>query len=434
MSRRLPLLATLTLALIAIPTGVVAAPAPDDLTPVASAAGDGGGGAAPGNVPPAQRPGSGTGDDAPVEPQDTGTALAPLGLRSAALTQDGSVLAWTATTNARWSPASLRRNRQTLCLRLVYEAGGVQSREVCVRRTGATTTLTLARVLKSGGHGPLHALSARVSHRDPRAISARFTLEKAGIPEGSAVRWRVLSSTDGCNVGGTRDCFRARPANGAVLQLRVPLPVGCIPNGPDFVTNGSRAKRVVALTFDDGPSTYTNSFLDVLKQKGVKATFFMIGQQVAPNASIARRVLAEGHEIGDHTWSHPNVSAGGAFASGQITSTANAIQTATGFRPCAFRAPGGAISGSLTSLARGLGFNTIQWDVDTNDWQLPGTEADYQRVVNGVHNGSIVLMHDGGGPRSQGLAALPRIIDTLKARGYGFVTVAQLIGATMTYR
>ena len=137
--------------------------------------------------------------------------------------------------------------------------------------------------------------------------------------------------------------------------------------------------------------------------------------------------------VGDHTWNHANVSGGGAFAAGQITSTASAIQRAAGFRPCLFRAPGGAVSSSLVGVARGLGFTTIQWDVDPQDWALPGSWAISSRILGTVHDGSIVLMHDGGGPRSQTLAALPGVIHALKARGYGFVTVTELTGATLRY-
>jgi peptidoglycan-N-acetylglucosamine deacetylase len=418
MLRRLPQLAVLTfLALAAPPTALLAAP------PVGGA--QSGGGATPGDSGTSRGSGGSAGGRA-------ATPL-PLALGEATLVQDGSALRWETATTTRWSPASLRRDRQSLCLRLVFETKAVNSRDVCVRRKGAKATLTLARVLRSGGHGPLHELTAAVRKPSPRSLHARFALDAVGIPSTAAVRWRVLSSTDGCDVASASTCFQARPQEGAVLQLRAPQPTGCVPAGPAYITNGSRAKKVVALTFDDGPSTYTPGFLDVLRRKGVKATFFMIGQQVAPNAALVRRVLAEGHELADHTWSHANVSGGGSLASSQITSTANAIQTASGFRPCAFRAPGGAVSSALTSLARGLGFTTIEWDVDTNDWQLPGTELVYSRVVDRVRNGSIVLMHDGGGPRSQGLAALPRIIDTLRARGYGFVTIAQLTGSTFTY-
>ncbi|ADB53806.1 polysaccharide deacetylase family protein [Conexibacter woesei] len=380
----------------------------------------GGGGAAPG------------GGEAPTQPETT--APTPLRLDAASLKQAGDGLELSFSTTERWSPASLRNGRRSLCLRLVFETTSVNSRDVCVRRRGATTTLTLARVLRSGGHGPLHALDARVRKPSPRSLTARLSLAKIGIAAGSSVRWRVISSTDGCDLAGGGNCFQARPQDGAVLSLATPQPIGCIPAGPAYVTNGSRARKQVALTFDDGPSALTPNFLDVLRSKGVKGTFFMIGQQVAPNASLVRRMLAEGHELADHTWSHPNVSAGGSFASGQITSTAGAIQAASGFRPCSFRAPGGAVSPALTGLARGLGFTTVQWDVDPLDWKTPGSDAIYSRIVGRTRNGSIVLMHDGGGPRSQTLAALPRIIDTLRARGYRFVTVADMLGATFTYR
>ena len=247
------------------------------------------------------------------------------------------------------------------------------------------------------------------------------------------MRWRTLASADGCRVAAGASCFDALPADGAVLRLRAPQPIGCTPAGPSYVTNGSRSRPVVALTFDDGPSGYTPAVLDVLKREGVHATFFLIGQQVAGYAPFVQRALAEGHMLGDHTWNHANVSGGGAFASGEITSTASAIQRATGFRPCLFRAPGGAVSSSLIGLAHGLGFTTVQWDVDPQDWALPGSGAIYSRIVDHAQNGSIVLMHDGGGPRSQTLAALPGIIHTLKARGFGFVTVTQLTGARPRY-
>lgn len=357
---------------------------------------------------------------------------APLTLASAALTQSGSALELRFATGARWSPASLLRNRQTLCLRLVFVTTAVNSRDVCVRRAGTSATLTLARVLRSGGHGPLRALGARVSQPTPRSLSARFPPGKIGIAAGSSVRWRVLSSTDGCAVGGGGDCFRARPQELATLTLSAPRPSGCVPAGPAYVTNGSRGQKRIALTFDDGPGPLTPAFLDVLRRKGVRGTFFMIGRQVAPNAGLVRRMLAEGHELGNHTWSHVNVSGAGSLAAGQITAAATAIQAASGFKPCSFRAPGGMVGSSLTSLARGLGFTTVEWDVDPFDWRTPGTDAIYSRIVGSARSGSIVLMHDGGGPRAQTLAALPRVIDTLRARGYRFVTVSELLGATFT--
>lgn len=330
-----------------------------------------------------------------------------------------------------WTAASLLHGKRSLCVRLVYDAGGFQSRDVCANRRGSG--MTIARVLRSGNHGPLHALAgASTTRPTTRSVTARLDPAKIGLPYAS-VRWRALSTTDGCVVSDAASCYEALPASGAVLDLRAPTPVGCSATGPVYFTNGPRAKKVVALTFDDGPSLYTSRFNDVLEREHVQGTFFMIGEQVAPFAAQLRRELADGDELGDHTWSHPDVSAGGAFASGQISSTAAAIQKASGFRPCLFRAPYGAVSSALFSTARGLGFTTIQWDVDPQDWATPGTDAIYSRIMSQVQPGSIILMHEGGGPRDQTLAALPRVIDSLRARGYSFVTVGQLIGSQLRY-
>lgn len=398
------------------------------LATVSATATAGPGGASPGETPP------GGGGGTPTTPAAAPPAASsPLHLHASTLTQDGGVLVWSLTTSRAWTPASLGDDGQSLCLRLVYQSGGsFASRDVCVAPSGDAPRLAYARVLRSGGHGPMHPLSARLRRPDDRSLVARFDPAKPAIPF-SSLRWRTLSSTSGCSIAEGAACFDALPADGAVLRLRAPQPVGCTPAGPSYVTNGSRSRHVVALTFDDGPSPYTSAVLDVLKREQVHATFFLIGQQVAGGASLVRRELAEGHMLADHTWSHANVSGGGGFASGQITSTASAIQKATGFRPCLFRAPYGAVSSSLIGTAHGLGFLTIEWDVDPQDWSLPGSGAIYSRIVSTTHNGSIILMHDGGGPRSQTLAALPDVIHTLKARGYGFVTVDQLTGARLRY-
>lgn len=395
----------------------------------ATAAAAGPGGASPGQTP----------TTAPVTTLPTATTPAPpsgavpLHLHAATLRQDRRALVWSFSTSHSWTPASLAANGQSLCLRLVFPSGAsFASRDVCVARSGEAVRLEYMRVLQSGGHGPHHPLSVRVRRPSARSLVARLDPAALGIPYDS-VRWRTLSSTDGCALAAGASCFESLPPKGVVLALRAPTPVGCTAAGPAYVTNGSRARHVVALTFDDGPSTYTPAVLSVLERERVHATFFLIGQQVAGYAAFARRALADGDMIGDHTWSHPSVAGGGAFAQGQIVSTADAIQRATGFRPCLFRAPYGAVSSSLIGLAHGLGFTTIQWDVDPQDWARPGSGAIYSRIVGAVRNGSIVLMHDGGGPRGQTLAALPGIIHTLKARGYGFVTVDRLTGARLRW-
>src|SRR5262249_4564970 len=153
------------------------------------------------------------------------------------------------------------------------------------------------------------------------------------------------------------------------------------------------------------------------------------------DGAIERRMLADGDMIGDHTWSHPDVSAGGTFAKDQIARAAAAIKSATrGFQPCLFRAPGGAVSPALFSVASSLGFKTIQWDIDPRDWSRPGTGSIANTVLSNAHPGAIVLQHDGGGDRSETLAALPDEITTLRRRGYSFVTITQLFGMKLLYR
>ena len=129
------------------------------------------------------------------------------------------------------------------------------------------------------------------------------------------------------------------------------------------------------------------------------------------------------------------MSGGGSFAYSQLSRTRSAIRAASGYyTPCVFRAPYGAVSGSLFPVARSLGMLTIQWDVDPRDWARPGTDSIYSTIVGHARRESIILMHDGGGPRDETLAALPDVIDTLRQRGFGFATVSELLGYQILYR
>ena len=313
----------------------------------AAATAAGPGGAAPGD-------GSGGGRTTNPAPAPAPRGPTPLHLHAATLRQDGNVLVLSLTASRPWTPASLATDERTLCLRLVYELDGFASRDLCVVRGGGAPRLSYVRVLRSGGHGPSHALPARVRRPDERSLVVRFDPAKLKIPY-SSVRWRVLSSTDGCRVAEAAGCFEALPAAGAILRLRAPQPVGCSVPGASYVTNGPRTRKVVALTFDDGPGPTTSAVLDVLRSKRVQATFFLIGQQVAGGAALVKRMLAEGHMVAGHSWNHANLSAGGVLASGQLGMTANAIQRASGFRPCMWRAPYGAVSPALIGVAKGLG-------------------------------------------------------------------------------
>jgi peptidoglycan/xylan/chitin deacetylase (PgdA/CDA1 family) len=198
-------------------------------------------------------------------------------------------------------------------------------------------------------------------------------------------------------------------------------------------TNGPR-RRAIALTFDDGPSIYTRRFVQMLHAEGAVGTFFMIGDQLSSGyRSTLREELRDGDALGDHTWTHPNlVTAGGARS--QLQRTKVAIAALSGYTPCVFRPPYGAYDGSVLQTARSLGLDTITWNVDPVDYTQPGVGAIEQRVLAQVQPGSIVLSHDGGGPRTQTLAAYPHIIQALRARGYRFLTVPQLLGLHTIYK
>ncbi len=146
-------------------------------------------------------------------------------------------------------------------------------------------------------------------------------------------------------------------------------------------------------------------------------------------------MLADGDIIGDHTWTHPDMT--GLSASEQtseLQQTIDAIQHNTGFRTCLWRPPYEAFDTQVDDLARSMGLLTINYDVDTQDWKEPGTATIYQRAVDGAHNGAIILQHFGGGPRQETLDALPEEITTLRSKGYRFVTIPQLLGLRLLYK
>jgi peptidoglycan/xylan/chitin deacetylase (PgdA/CDA1 family) len=239
--------------------------------------------------------------------------------------------------------------------------------------------------------------------------------------------WRVLAAS-GCEV--RRECATPYPPTGTnAFRLRPVRAVGCTGGNAELVSEASTERKVVALTFDDGPSEYTGEFLKVLREKKVPATFFEIGQEMPGREATMRQILAEGDEIGDHTMNHVELP-----GYGQIAGAAERIQRYTGFEPCLFRPPGGAVDSSVIDTAGSLGLKTITWDVDPRDWSLPGRAEIYSNIVDNAKPGAIILMHDGGGPRDETLNALPEIIDTLRARDYGFETVSALLGDKIVYR
>lgn len=183
----------------------------------------------------------------------------------------------------------------------------------------------------------------------------------------------------------------------------------------------------IAMTFDDGPSPETTPrLLDMLKQRNIKVTFFLIGENAERNPDIVRRILAEGHEIGNHSWTHPQLSKlSDDRVTQEITKTQDAIKNESGFTPTMLRPPYGAITARQRSwIESQFGLNIILWSVDPFDWKRPGPSVITQRILSGARPGAIILSHD---IHKQTVDAMPATLDALLAKGYKFVTISQLL-------
>jgi peptidoglycan/xylan/chitin deacetylase (PgdA/CDA1 family) len=214
--------------------------------------------------------------------------------------------------------------------------------------------------------------------------------------------------------------------------------VGCPAAGGGAVTQAPGGGRTVALTFDDGPGDDTAALLGVLAQRGVRATFFVIGASARAHPELVARAAAGGNLIGDHSWRHayPRQVRGGwtrSYLLSDLTRTNQVISDADGQPVCWFRPPGGFLPPTVLPMAQALGMRVALWSVDPRDWQLQGAQAKPLRqaqitdtIVRRVSAGlaqqhPIILLHDGGGSRRASVAAVSRIIDLYQAHGYRFV-------------
>jgi peptidoglycan/xylan/chitin deacetylase (PgdA/CDA1 family) len=183
----------------------------------------------------------------------------------------------------------------------------------------------------------------------------------------------------------------------------------------------------IAMTFDDGPSaTLTPKLLDLLATRHIKVTFFVIGENVAEHPEIVARAAREGHEIGNHSWSHPNFGKmSDDNVRSQLRRTDDAIRSATGNRPTLMRPPYGSITAREKHWIHDeFGYRIILWDVDPYDWKRPGPAVVRNRILKETQPGSIVLSHD---IHPGTIEAMPSTLDALEAKGFKFVTVSELI-------
>ena len=200
--------------------------------------------------------------------------------------------------------------------------------------------------------------------------------------------------------------------------------------------HGDINQKKIALTFDDGPNQpYTSQILDILKTYNIKATFFLIGKNVEAYPEVVKRMVKEGHSIGNHTYSHPElVLKLKSQIERQIKKAEEIIFKVTGIRPYLFRPPYGLDNPWVFVEAEKMGYLIIKWSVSGGNG---GKEISYDKILNKVlskvENGSIILLHDGNrlikeADRSQLVRALPLIIEILENKGYQFVTIPELLG------
>ncbi|MDA8312937.1 MAG: polysaccharide deacetylase family protein, partial [Actinomycetota bacterium] len=183
-------------------------------------------------------------------------------------------------------------------------------------------------------------------------------------------------------------------------------------------------KQVIALTFDDGPGPFTPKVLAVLEQYHVPATFFEIGEEVADYPQYSEMVAAAGYPVEDHTWSHPDLATlSVAQIDAQIEEAQHEIHAVTGLTPNCLRPPYDAWNATVLGRIAAYGLTAMSYSIDPRDWAMPGVTAIVDAVVDAAFPGAVVDMHDGGGTRSQTVAALPRIITGLRAKGYSFVSI-----------
>jgi peptidoglycan-N-acetylglucosamine deacetylase len=286
-------------------------------------------------------------------------------------------------------------DRQALAVGLLVLAVLIGGRMVGTwQHTGQLSHLADAGRRAAAGHSPSPAATAPPTSPSPTGVPAADTSPPP---------------TPGATAGaGTKPSPPAEARGGGR------------PGDPTLGAKRTTGSAAVALTFDDGPEpTWTPRMLDLLKQQGLKATFCLIGKQVQEYPELVARIVREGHTLCNHSWQHDLKL--GEKTPAQIRSdlarTSAAIRKAV---PNAkipyYRQPGGTWTAGIVSIAKELEMVPLGWAVDPSDWSKPGTQAIINRVMQHTRSGSIVLLHDGGGDRSETLAACHTLIPWLKQR------------------
>lgn len=199
-----------------------------------------------------------------------------------------------------------------------------------------------------------------------------------------------------------------------------------VPKPAPPASPGTCNDKCIALTFDDGPGAHTSRLLDTLDKFGAKATFFVVGEKVAARQDILRQQTARGHQIGNHSWSHPDLTKLSAEnIQSELARTNSAIKAATGHAPTVMRPPYGAINQTVSQRLQANGMSAVMWSVDTRDWADRNSQIVCTRAVSGARSGAIILFHD---IHPTSVDAIPCVLDALTKQGYTFVTIDTLFG------
>lgn len=215
-----------------------------------------------------------------------------------------------------------------------------------------------------------------------------------------------------------------------IISFLVALTFFALPVYADEVIRSNRdAGKLIALTFDDGPhSSYTEEILDILKQYNIKATFFVVGENVEAMEEKLLRAAEEGHEIGNHTYTHKFITKISENSlKSEIKKTEDIIEKVTGQKPKLFRPPGGMYNESTLKVLSEMGYSSVLWSQDTKDWTLPQVGKIEGDILKNISDGDIILFHDFNQKNSPTPEALRKLIPELLDMGYSFVTVSELM-------
>lgn len=287
-------------------------------------------------------------------------------------------------------------------------------------------------MLRLSGFRSLPALAGLLGAALAAVLSADSASAEEAAPTGAAVAMAPRSALPPSEITA------AAPAAAANALAAGAASAGAAAPAAEIYANwigkrfqrGTAAGKMIALTFDDGPNPRTTPrVVEALKQAGATATFFWIGDMVAKNPSTAMLVKNAGFEFASHSWSHKNLRALSVEGARQeIISAQDVIEKTTGVRPHLFRPPYGNINANVTKITQDDNLVMVMWAVDSDDWQAKMTQDKvFERITTEVHPGAIILMHD---IQEKTVQVLPRLLADLKAKGYQFVTVSQLIAET----